>query len=105
MYMTKSTVYLYKHASGTEAQHGTEFDPALEIHVSPNPARDRVAIRVSGSGQARACVYDLRGRQIDRVMPSGGGLSWNAAKFPAGIYIIKVETDGRAYSKRLLIQR
>lgn len=100
-----ATVYLYKHASGTGIKRLPEAVPVSDLQVSPNPARALVHISVPGKGQGKAAIYDLRGRTIGRAVPSGGELSWNAAKFPAGIYIIKVKTEGREYSKRILVQK
>ena len=75
---------------------------ALEIW--PNPARDRIRVRIPEEGKQELRLYDLNGRialtqtiYVPGEMPLPPGL-------PDGIYILEVLTGEGVYRGRLLKQ-
>jgi len=90
-------VYFYKLTAGMGVEK--RVGPAgNSIEVSPNPVRDRVVIRPAAS---RADVFDIHGRRIAEI--HSGVLK--TADWPAGVYILRVEINGKVLSRRFLVQK
>lgn len=77
----------------------------------PNPTRNGAAIEVTWAAGAtvRARVVDMSGRVVARLaLPAGTGpMVWDGrldtgSEAPAGIYFIRVESDGASTSRRLV---
>jgi hypothetical protein len=98
--------------TGTFVQHGTIppgklFSPGLktdgspfntvlfikinqsgnQVRMYPNPARDRVVLKMNGENADRADILDLSGKVISSQTTESGILE--VAKLPAGIYQIR----------------
>jgi pectate lyase len=101
---------------------GIEAGPAkasagMEIMVSPNPFHTAVAVSVktlhfqeSGSRNGKCnvstvSIYDTHGRMVHRANTAAGRYEWNAAGFPAGVYLLKVTASGQTLTKRLFLQK
>jgi subtilisin family serine protease len=75
---------------------------ALEIW--PNPARDRIRIRIPEEGQQMVRLYDLNGRMaLSRSMDLPGEMNLPPG-LPQGIYVLEVRTGAGVYHSRLVIQ-
>jgi FlgD Ig-like domain len=89
----------------------------LRLSVEPNPARDRTSFVVESDleGARRATVFDVCGRLVRRLEDSGAtvgvrALPWdgrdNAGRpLPAGVYVVRVEVQGRVASGRVSLLR
>ena len=85
-------------------------DPAgirYGFEVYPNPARERVSIRLE-TGQASdivCTISDLTGRQIQRRLFQnrvGEIREEITADVPAGVYLLRVELNGEAITRRIV---
>lgn len=75
---------------------------ALELW--PNPARDRIRIRIPEEGEQEVRLYDLKGRMaLSRNMHLPGEMGLPPG-LPEGIYIVVVRTAAGVYRSRLLKQ-
>ncbi|MBD3400637.1 MAG: T9SS type A sorting domain-containing protein, partial [Candidatus Coatesbacteria bacterium] len=55
-------------------------------------------------------VYDLAGRRVDVLsegeLPAGRhAVSWNCSAASAGVYLLRLETQGAALSRRVVVGR
>jgi hypothetical protein len=85
----------------------SELPGATVLHPNyPNPFNPETTIRyeLRTAGHARLAVYDMLGRRVtllaDESLPAGHyDVSWDAGAFASGIYLIRLEHDGRAYTR------
>jgi hypothetical protein len=89
---------------------GTEF-----LTVTPNPFPGRAEIRFSLTrpGRARLSIYDVAGRLVRRLMDDGRGagshtVAWDGLNAdgratPAGIYFVRLETDEREVTRKVVL--
>jgi hypothetical protein len=76
------------------------------LHVYPNPAADRVTIKVPAEAQDREIlldVFDAAGRMVDHGVMQNGQL--DVSRIPAGIYYLRMYAGGSIYHAKLLINR
>ncbi len=74
----------------------------------PNPATDQVNLNLRKTGnQVHVMVYDIMGRRVltkDYEGFSGFQQSINVANLTSGIYFVKITTDGKQATKKLIVQ-
>ncbi len=74
-----------------------------QVRISPNPASGRVQVTAS-CGMTEVTVYNPAGEPILRQPASGHNATLDTGRWPAGVYVVHVETPlGRAV-KKLIIQ-
>lgn len=81
---------------------GDNNDP--EFRLFPNPAVDHVYI-ASGSAMVRVKVYNALGQSLLDETATGRQFGLNTAGFPAGVYIVQVQTASAVANSILTIQR
>jgi DNA-binding beta-propeller fold protein YncE len=91
--------------------------PVLEFALAPltpNPSdgRVRAEFALPRESQARLAVIDLQGREVavlaDGRFSAGRHVTYwnpNARRVPAGVYFVRLATDGRAWVRRLVRSR
>ena len=76
----------------------------LTFDMYPNPARERLTIRLEDSFQGEVKLFDLQGRQLLNEKGQAN-LNLDIAHIPPGLYIVQViDVDGNAASKKLSIE-
>ncbi|HRK75459.1 MAG TPA: T9SS type A sorting domain-containing protein, partial [Rhodothermales bacterium] len=84
----------------------------LSLALYPNPSRETAQLRLSGlePGLLKASVYDLLGREVHRIVQTENvsevlvfALKPNA--LPAGLYLIRVSSNGTTRTIKWSIQR
>jgi len=95
-------------AVASEARPG-EAPRHFRLDVYPNPFRDEVSLslRLWTPGRVRISVFDLAGRQVDDIDCGflGAGLhrlSWKGSELPAGIYLVRLDAQGRSLVRKVL---
>ncbi|MEM6785520.1 MAG: T9SS type A sorting domain-containing protein [Bacteroidota bacterium] len=90
----------------------TPSEAALAVTVYPNPtfASASVTIVVPERSGVHAAVYDLLGRRVATLHegPLAAGthpLTLDAARLPAGLYVVRVVTPGSTLTRRLTVVR
>ncbi|PJB13137.1 MAG: hypothetical protein CO119_03345 [Flavobacteriales bacterium CG_4_9_14_3_um_filter_40_17] len=72
--------------------------------IYPNPANNGVVNIVSAqNGSKTVVVYDILGKQMLRTQLNGTAL--DVSQLNNGIYILKIEEDGKTTSKKLIVQK
>ena len=98
---------------GTE-DDATELPPTARIgHGYPNPFNRSATIPISleVAGTVRADLVDLLGRVVVQVLPTTSlpagdhEFRMNAGDLPSGMYIVRVDVDGRAESRKVTLVR
>jgi len=74
------------------------------MEVWPNPARQRIMIKISESGEQLVRIYDLNGRLVSSQQVQLPGEMELPPSLSSGIYIIEIRTEGYIYRSRLLRQ-
>lgn len=74
------------------------------VAVQPNPATERVKV-VSSCGMERLTAYDAAGKQVHRQDASGLSTTLDVSCWPAGTYILHVQTPMGTSAKRLVVTR
>ena len=80
------------------------------VQIVPNPARGRAFILVDESlcGPCDIGITDPSGRTVLRlanVEVQQGQVSLDVRAFPAGTYFVRIDIDGKIFTKRLLVVR
>lgn len=81
--------------------------------LAPNPSRGpvRAAFELPRESHVRLTVIDLQGREVavlaDRTYPAGRHeAAWDAGRsLPAGMYFVRMVSEGRAWTRRLVRAR
>jgi len=76
----------------------------------PNPFNPITNIRydVPQTGHIRLIIYNLLGQEVTRLvdkrhLPGSYTVSWNAANWPSGLYLCRMEAEGFAQVRKLLL--
>ena len=92
---------------------GTEPDDSLAVQVAlvdrvvavqPNPATERVKV-VASCGMERVTAYNATGRKVHEQAATGLSTTLNVQGWPAGTYILHIQTPMGVSTKRLVVAR
>lgn len=73
--------------TGTGVERTRETPQVSRLDVYPNPARDRVTVRVDASGNAR--ILDMTGRTVWSGRIEAGRNELEVTHLPAGVYVVR----------------
>lgn len=79
----------------------------LKLSCMPNPATDRVQLRIEGlpAPGGRLSVADINGRQVyAQALQAVSVLPLNVADWAPGLYILTLTSAGKRVSERLVVQ-
>lgn len=83
----------------------------FQVNVYPNPVREMLNIQFGEipASRMRILLYDVNGKQSKRQyivynQQAGGTLSIPVDKFPAGIYLLRVVSEGYTATKKVLVE-
>ncbi len=77
-----------------------EFDETDQIVVFPNPASDVVKLQ-SPVAIKKIIVFDIQGREVEVVTPSGQVTEVNISTLTSGIYFFSIETEYGVIVKKI----
>ncbi|SMC49153.1 T9SS type A sorting domain-containing protein [Moheibacter sediminis] len=69
------------------------------LQIYPNPASDKVFVKADKLNSVE--LYDLQGRKLDVKLNSDNSI--NVSSLPKGVYVLKLNIDGKSVSKKLVI--
>ena len=85
---------------------------SIGIHIYPNPFKTKIAIEISipQTGFVKLSITDFAGRGIQTViskqLPTGAHqFEWNADGLPAGIYFLRLQTNGISETRKLILHK
>ena len=74
------------------------------IRISPNPSHDFIFVSIDSHKSFRVTIFDLLGHCMKRESGENGSLKIDCLTFNAGVYMVKVETEGKVLTSRLIVQ-
>jgi hypothetical protein len=81
------------------------------LMVWPNPVNTAVSIQLSAfsSRDVSISIYNINGELIEKLTAGScrlkAAVTWNAAPYPAGLYIIKAALGNRMLARKILLSR
>ncbi|MCA0447488.1 MAG: T9SS type A sorting domain-containing protein [Bacteroidetes bacterium] len=76
----------------------------------PNPFNPSTTIpfRLTQSGPVKMTVYDISGREIrvlknEFMAPGNHQVTFQADEFPSGLYLVRLEAEGKVLSKKMML--
>ncbi len=113
-----------------DEEAGRPGRPAL-LDVSPNPFNSMLTIKYTTGSAARPtrlAIYDVSGREVVRLVDGGSSVNppwltgrnsadrrgsaeetssatWNASPFPAGVYLVRLQTGQEVSTKKVVLIR
>lgn len=73
--------------------------------VSPNPATDKITLRLAEEGVYSARIYNMLGMEVATFRFAGTEFTYDVTSIPAGIYLIKLSTDkGKELSAKFIVK-
>lgn len=86
--------------SGTAAVHRDEI---VNFSVFPNPVNEgKIWINTQNNAQKQVKIFDILGKQV--LSSNLTGRELNVSKLTSGLYILKVEEEGKTASRKLVIK-
>ncbi|MEJ2594876.1 MAG: T9SS type A sorting domain-containing protein [bacterium] len=76
---------------------------STDISIHPNPANDFVNIQ-TGSKLRTVSLFSLTGEMVINQEVNGNEYQLNTSALPAGLYLIKIDTEEGVVSQRLIIE-
>lgn len=100
-------------STGTAVEDVPEAGPPIVLEQNyPNPFRTATTIRfqVERPGAVRLQVYDLLGRRVATLVDGHHvagvyTIEWSAASEAAGVYVYRLQVDGRAEMQKMVLLR
>lgn len=96
---------------GIEKETAALFSFELrQNHPNPFNPSTRISYRVAAPGRVRISVHDILGRAVETLTdevksPGEYTATWNAQRFPSGIYFCKISAGSFARVKKMLLVR
>ncbi|MFI5202429.1 MAG: YCF48-related protein, partial [Candidatus Kapaibacterium sp.] len=93
-------------ASVTESPYGVQ--PALDISIYPNPARDEARVKIFSANQDMVSiqVLDMLGRMVSRARSeSGSEFSLDLQALPNGIYMVRCIAGEQSVTRNFTVTR
>ena len=97
-----SGAFAYSDIVQASVKSGISFD----VEVYPNPASDKVHVRVNGAkaGNASVLILDITGRVVRTVVMTGSDIDIDMARLPSGAYMVKYTDDSHSKTQKVTKQ-
>lgn len=74
------------------------------IHVFPNPANDKITIRLDNAATTTIKIFDQTGRLLKNEMINAAENSIDIATLAAGVYQLRLQKDNSQFMYKLIVQ-
>ena len=102
--IARYVVSVTAHRGGNNGPTGTQ-DETANIKLYPNPTTGVVNLELTGSkGDATIMVSDVSGKVIVTKTTSEKSLDIDLSNVPAGIYLVRVNMDGKVFNEKVMVQ-
>jgi hypothetical protein len=98
---SNSKIYLYKPPAAATALNAAGPGPCMGFSVFPNPFGSSIAVRLP-HGSTDAAIFDVHGKKVADLGPS---LEWRPAGLSEGVYLLRITSGGRTFSRTLLYRK
>jgi hypothetical protein len=100
----------FKAPSNSDAEESAALNGAFSINnvsIFPNPASDVFTIQLPQNAASTSWnieLFDVRGQLLESQTSEGREVQFDATKFSTGVYLLRVQSEGRSISKRIVVQ-
>lgn len=98
---TCTDIYCFLVNLTSETAEPLQQSPVLEIF--PNPTRTLAQVRIEYAKAQDAMLLDVFGKLVWQKAVSGTGFTIDAEPLPAGIYLLQVQTDRGAVTRKMVV--
>lgn len=109
---SESYVLVYDLGPATSSEPSLPGGAALALTIAPNPMRRDGTIRIDlpNAGSARLTVYDMLGREVmqltEEARTAGGQVvALDASGLAPGVYVLRLQTERQAVTRRFTVVR
>ncbi len=83
-----------------------DLNVSSNIEMYPNPAKDKVNLKGKGIENGTVNLYNSIGQEVktEKTTINQHELELNISDLPSGIYMININSEGRQFSEKLIIQ-
>lgn len=85
------------------------FDAVTDLQKLPfsfiNPVSNTLEIRTADFANTTAAVYDMQGKVVMQTKLSASQSFIDVSSLSAGLYLLRLQMEGRSFAKKLTIQR
>lgn len=74
------------------------------IHIYPNPASDKLFIKLDNSAIAEVSVFDQTGRLLKNLLINDASNKLDISQFAAGVYQLRIQQGSKQFRYKLVIQ-
>jgi hypothetical protein len=84
------------------------------ISFSPHPFNSKIKIAVSRQlsaiSKVNMHIYNVNGKIVKKLTATDSrqliaGITWNASKYPSGIYVLRIQVGRKAFTRPIILQR
>jgi hypothetical protein len=76
-----------------------------ELKVFPNPATDNITLRMNEEGTYLVRMYNMLGAEVTAFEFTGTEINHDISTLPAGMYLIKLNTDkGTEFNAKIIVK-
>jgi hypothetical protein len=112
LFSGETGIYFFQGVTTVSAEPEAEASSASLQHVRPNPTAHSASVpfSLSGAGAVRLEAFDVLGRRVavlhDGPLPSGEHeRTFDASGLPAGVYVIRLQTETGTATTRVTVVR
>lgn len=91
-------------APGCLSETHTPGSPVFALEFWPNPAFDEVALKLQTTAPAVISVYNFMGTQVYQAPLNPENPRFSVAALPQGVYLAVLQSEGKTYSGKLLVE-
>ncbi|WP_420153136.1 T9SS type A sorting domain-containing protein [Siphonobacter sp.] len=81
-----------------------EKPTSWSVHLIPNPAQEEVLVQLSKAQSVRITLLDQTGRILSEQQATQAESRLRISHLPSGLYLLRVQTNERTHTQRLVVQ-
>lgn len=74
------------------------------VLIYPNPTQNQIFIENLPAGKKEMSILDLSGKELKRIYSFGTETSIDLSDFQAGIYILRIFSEGQVINRKIVVQ-
>ena len=84
---------------------GIQSNTSVIFDVFPNPASNKITVKLSKSGSGIVLINDILGNEIKRLSVSNNLTEINTENLESGVYFISIMQDNNQTTKKIIISK
>ena len=103
--LAPETWYIRPNGCIYTSQQGIDQAEPADVVLYPNPAGDKVFVRLNGTEADEICLLDIYGKQVRRIAATEGTITIGLQGLAKGMYFVQVRNAGAPVATRKLIKK